>query len=100
MVRLQVLHVHGPPTRVGARGRRNPGQLVELELVEALLEVLVVLDLVGEQDEQRTWGFESVAVMMMIETRMRIKLMRMNTMTMKMRSENYNDQRTKMRSEN
>ena len=59
MVRLQVLHVHGPPTRVGARGRRNPGQLVELELVveelvEALLEVLVVLDLVGEQDEQRT----------------------------------------------
>ena len=68
-------------------------------MVEALLEVLVVLDLVGEQDEQRTWGFESVAVMM-IKTRMRIKLMRMNTMTMKMRSENYNDQRTKMRSEN
>ena len=73
MVRLQVLHVHGPPTRVGARGRRNPGQLVELELVvEVLVEelveellvllelvveelvVLVELDLVGEQDEQRT----------------------------------------------
>ena len=58
MVRLQVLHVHGPPTRVGARGRRNPGQLVELELVleelVVLVEVLVVLDLVGEQDEQRT----------------------------------------------
>ena len=58
MLRLQVLHVHGPPTRVGARGRRNPGQLVELELVVeelvVLVEVLVVLDLVGEQDEQRT----------------------------------------------
>ena len=55
MVRLHVLHVHGPPTRVGARGRRKPGQLVELELVLEELVVLVVLDLVGEQDEQRTW---------------------------------------------
>ena len=61
---MQVLQVQGPPTRVGARGKRNPGQLVEEEVVEgALLEdelVLVELllgllaDLVGEQDEQRT----------------------------------------------
>ena len=49
-MRLQVLHVQGPPTRVGARGRRKPGQLVELlELVGG-----VVVELVGEQDEQRT----------------------------------------------
>ena len=54
-MRLQVLHVQGPPTRVGARGRRKPGQLVEL-VVEELLELVggVVVELVGEQDEQRT----------------------------------------------
>ena len=57
-MRLQVLHVQGPPTRVGARGRRKPGQLVELVelVVEELLELVggVVVELVGEQDEQRT----------------------------------------------
>ena len=40
---------------MGARGRRKPGQLVEL-VVEELLELVggVVVELVGEQDEQRT----------------------------------------------
>ena len=79
-MRLQVLQVQGPPTRVGARGSRKPGQLVELavelvvELLEELVEELVVElvvellelvdelvelefvveDFVREQDEQRT----------------------------------------------
>ena len=54
-----MLHVQGPPTRVGTRGKRNPGQLVEEELMEELVEELVelelvVADFVGEQDEPRT----------------------------------------------
>ena len=51
---------------MGARGKRNPGQLVEEELMEELVEELVeeasleeelaeeLVDLVGEQDKQRT----------------------------------------------
>ena len=44
---------------MGARGKRNPGQLVEGTLLEeelVLVELLLglVADLVGEQDEQRT----------------------------------------------
>ena len=51
--RLQALQVHGPPTKVGARGRRKPGQLLDEEVE------LVAIALVGEQAEQRTWGFVS-----------------------------------------
>ena len=46
--RLQALQVHGPPTKVGARGRRKPGQLLDEEVE------LVAIALVGEQAEQRT----------------------------------------------
>ena len=62
---MQESQVQGPPTSVGALGRRKPGQLMHelsllalASLVLLSVEELVVLeevgDLVGEQEEQRT----------------------------------------------